>query len=62
MGPAAAELSMWLLKADVVNFRPDEVKARKRLYRTFCENLSRDLGGKEYVEHFFGGKGGGAVA
>lgn len=57
----SADLTLWIEKADVVTFRKDEVRARLQLYRTMCEFLSRDLGGKEYVEHF-GGSGGGAIA
>lgn len=62
MGMAQADLSLTYEKADVVNFRKDEVSARRRLYREYCTMLSRDLGGKEYVENFGGGSGGGAVA
>lgn len=62
MSMSQANLSLIYQTADVVNFRPDEVRARRQLYRQYCELLSRDLGGKEYVEHFFGGGSGGVVA
>lgn len=62
MGMTQADLSLTYQKADVVNFRQDEISARRRLYKEYCTMLSRDLGGKEYVEKFGGGSSGGAVA
>lgn len=61
MQMAQANLTLWLTKADVVDFRSNEVAARYQLYKTYCEMLSRDMGGKEYVDHFFGGAAGGGV-
>jgi hypothetical protein len=57
-----ADLSLTYERADVVTFRRDEVAARAALYRTYCEMLSRDMGGKAYVDNFFGGSGSGAIA
>lgn len=62
MGMTSANLSLAYQKADVVNFRPDEVGARLRLYREYCIMLSRDMGGKDYVRRFGGTSGGGSVA
>jgi len=62
MGMTNANLSLTYDKADVVTFRPDEIGARRRLYREYCTMLSRDMGGKEYVQRFGGAGGGGAVA
>lgn len=61
MGMATASLSLRYEKADVVTFRKDEIKARRALYREYCEQLSKALGGREYVKKF-GGGGGAAVA
>lgn len=58
----SADLTLWIEKADVVTFRKDEVRARKAPYRYTAEMLSRDLGGKEYIDHFFSGGGGPATA
>lgn len=62
MGMTQADLSLTYEKLDVVTMRKDEVSARRRLYQEYCTMLSRDLGGKEYVDLFGGGSGGGAVA
>lgn len=62
MQVSRADLSLWLSKADVVDFRRDEVAARDQLYGYYCMKLEEVLGGKDYVEKFGGGGGGGAVA
>jgi hypothetical protein len=62
MGMAQSDLSLTYEKADVVQFRRDEIPARRALYAEYCTMLSRDLGGKEYVNKLSGGSGGGAVA
>lgn len=62
MGMTQADLSLTYATADVVDFRRDEISARRRLYKEYCTMLSRDLGGKEYVQKFSGGSSGGAVA
>ncbi len=51
-----ANLSLTYAKADVVNFRPDEVHARRKLYSEYCNKLKRVIGGEEYVKKF-GGRG-----
>lgn len=58
---SSADLTLWIQTVDVVTFRKDEVRQRIGLYRVLCEMLSRDLGGKEYVDQFGGGSGGGAT-
>lgn len=60
MLPIKADLSLWLTSAEV-GFRRDEVAARHGLYAYYCEQMSKTLGGREYVNHF-GGRGGGSVA
>lgn len=67
MGMAQANLSLWLQNAggaggSKVTFRPDEVSARKKLYRTYCEQLEMALGGASYVRQFGGTHSGGAIA
>lgn len=62
MGMTQAQLSMTYEEADVVTFRRDEVAARLHLYREYCVMLSRDIGGKEYVQRFGGWGSGGSVA
>lgn len=61
MGMTQADLSLAYQTADVVTFRPDEVKARRALYKEYCIQMEMVLGGKDYVDKFSGG-GGGAVA
>jgi len=64
MDMAGADISLWLTKADVVGFRPDEVGARIQRYRVYCEQMERALGGGTYVTKFGSGRGrsGGATA
>jgi hypothetical protein len=57
-----ASLSLWLTKADVIAFRPDEVGARRGLYREYCMQLAKAIGGDEYIRKFSGASGGGACA
>lgn len=62
MQVSRADLSLWLSRADVVTFRPDEVAARDGLYAYYCMKLEEVLGGKDYVKKFGGSNSGGAVA
>jgi hypothetical protein len=62
MSMTAAQLSLTYSKADVVEFRRDEVRARRRLYREYILQLERCLGGQSYVEQFGGGVSAGATA
>jgi len=62
MGMGLASLSLWLTKADVAEFRHDEVRARRGLYREYCMQLEMALGGAEYVKKFGGGSSAGATA
>lgn len=62
MQPARADVSLWVKGGTDGDFRSDEVSARNNQYRYYCEMLSRDLGGREYVNRFFSGSSGGATA
>lgn len=61
MGPAQADLSLWLEKADVVTFRKDEVSARRKLYYTYIDMYLRDIGCRQYIAAI-SGRNGGAIA
>jgi len=54
-------LSLWLKKADVVDFRQNERSARKALYMEYVHQLEAVLGGRDYVQKFSGGGGGGGA-
>ena len=62
MQMAGANLSLRYEVADVVTFRKDEIRARRAQYAEYCTQLSRLMGGKEYVRKFGGGGSGGATA
>jgi hypothetical protein len=57
-----ANLSLTYVKADVVTFRPDEVRARRGIYREYCMQLAKAIGGEQYVKAFSGSSSGGACA
>lgn len=62
MTRAQASLSLRYETADVVNFRRDEVGARRKQYMEYVLEMERVLGGHDYVEKFGGGSSGGATA
>ena len=63
MGMTQQGLSLWLTKADVVQFRQNERRARIALYRYYTDELAKMLGGQEYVRKFGGaGAGGGGAS
>jgi hypothetical protein len=57
-----ASLSLTYVKADVVTFRNDEVSARRGVYREYCMQLAKAIGGDEYIRKFSGASSGGACA
>jgi hypothetical protein len=67
MGMTQQQLGLWLNSASAAGgagaqFRPDELRARRALYREYTDQLSRMLGGEEYVRKFGGRSNGGSVA
>jgi hypothetical protein len=61
MGMTQTGLSLWLKKADVVDFRQNERRARRNLYMEYVHQLEAVLGGRDYVQKFSGGGGGGGA-
>lgn len=61
MSTAQADQNLSYSSADVVAFRPDEVRARKGLYRSFQMDMAKLIGAEKYVRKFFGA-GRGSVA
>ena len=67
MGMTQQQLGLWLSNATAAGgggatFRADELRARRALYMEYTTQLSRMLGGEEYVKKFGVKSSGGAIA